>query len=193
MANNSKADDDDFEEKLRLAQVPVLGYLIRLTGNVEDAHDLLQATNVTAWEKRDQFEAGSSMNAWMRAIARNHYRNHVDKVKRRPTVPLLEFDLEAMVETRNEERSREETRKRRLLHLCIADLPDRQRSFIEAFYLHEKTLIEVAEEGGIKPNAVAQLLHRARQNLIKCVRHKAHADLSELSEFETDNFSPPEQ
>ena len=53
-----------FEADLRQAQVPVLGYLVRLTGNLADARDLLQLTNLTAWEKRNTFEQGTSAVAW---------------------------------------------------------------------------------------------------------------------------------
>lgn len=174
---NKNDNSDPFESELRLAQVPVLGFLMRLTGNRADSHDLLQLTNITAWEKQGAYTPGTNMVAWMCSIARNHYRNHISQANRKPTVPLLDSDVEKMVETRHIEREKEETRKRRLLHLCIEDLPDRQRKFVEAFYVEGKSLEDVALDNGVKANAVAQLLYRARQNLIKCVKTKSHAEL----------------
>lgn len=167
----------EFEAELNRAQVPILGYLVRLTGNLADARDLLQATNLTVWDKRDDFEKGSEFVAWMRTVALNHYRNESRKWQSRKTVPLLDADLEHMVEARHEEREKEESRKRRLLQVCLQKLPDRQKSVVEQFYLKGLSLEEVGESEGSKANAIAQLLHRARQNLIRCVRRESHREL----------------
>ncbi|MCG8600037.1 MAG: sigma-70 family RNA polymerase sigma factor [Verrucomicrobiales bacterium] len=165
--------------------MPVLGYLVRLAGNVADARDLLQLTNLTAWDKRDTFEQGTNFVAWMRAIARNHYRNESRKARSRRTVPLLDSDLEQMVEARHEEREKEETRKRRLLKVCLEKLPEKQREAVEKFYLEGFSLEDVGKETNRKVNAVAQVLHRARRNLIDCVRRQSHLglDRDELQEM----------
>lgn len=157
-----------------MAQVPLLGYLVKLTGNLSDSHDLLQQTNLTAWQKRADYATGSNAVAWMRSIARNHYRNYSRSANRSRTVPLLDDDVATLVEARSEERELEETRKRRLLHLCIEQLPERHRQFITAFYIDGRSLIEVGDLHGVNANAVSQMLHRARQNLIRCVRQKSH-------------------
>ena len=166
-----------FESDLRRSQVPVLGYLVRLTGNLADARDLLQLTNLTAWEKQDSFEEGTNLVAWMRTIGANHYRNESRKANRRATVPLLDRDLEQMVETRHLEREREEARKRKALQRCLEKLPERQRAAVDGFYLEGETLESLGLKNNRKPNAMAQLLHRARQSLIDCVRRDSHRDL----------------
>lgn len=167
----------EFEAELNRAQVPILGYLVRLTGNLADARDLLQVSNLTVWDKRDSFEVGSDFVAWMRVIARNHYLNESRRWQSRKTVPLLDMDLEQMVESRHAEREKEESRKRRLLQVCLGKLPDSQRGVVEQFYLQGNTLEELGEAKGRKANAIAQLLHRARQNLIRCVRQESHGEL----------------
>lgn len=175
-------ESSDFETELERAQVPVLGYLVRLTGNLADARDLLQATNLTAWDKRAHYEKDTDIVAWMRAIARNHYRNESRQRRARPTVPLLDADLEQMVESRHEEREKEDSRRRKLLHLCIGKLPERQRRVVEQYYLEGSSLEELGRAIDRKPNAIAQLLHRARQNLIRCVKRESHREL-EHDEF----------
>ena len=166
-----------FEAGLRRAQVPVLGYLVRLTGNLADARDLLQLTNLTAWEKRGAFAEGSNLVAWMRSIALNHYRNESRKQQSRATVPLLDADLEQMVEARHLEREREDSRKRRLLQRCLEKLPERQRRAVDRFYLDGCSLEALGLESNLNPNAIAQLLHRARRNLIECVGRESHREL----------------
>jgi RNA polymerase sigma-70 factor (ECF subfamily) len=49
----------EFDDLLQQAQRPVLGYLIRLTGSLHAAQDLLQSANVTAIAKRSSFALGS--------------------------------------------------------------------------------------------------------------------------------------
>lgn len=167
-------DSREFEADLTLAQVPVLGYLVRLTGNLADARDLLQLTNLTAWEKRTEFDRENDLVSWMCGIARNHFRNESRKWQRRATVPLLDDELEALVESRHHEREREDARRRKLLRICIDKLPERQRFAVEHFYLEGLSLEEVARKTERKANAIAQLLHRARLNLIECVRRESH-------------------
>tara|TARA_R110000850_G_scaffold86746_9_gene186677 strand:- start:872 stop:1459 length:588 start_codon:yes stop_codon:yes gene_type:complete len=172
-----KDHDHPLESEMEQAQVPVLGYLVRLTGNLSEAQELLQATNLTAWEKRDDYESGTNIVAWMRAIAQNHYRNAVRQWQNRKTVPLLDSDLEHMVEIRHEEREQEESRKRRLLQICLEKLSKRQREVVDGFYLQGSSLEQLANEAGRRPNAMAQLLHRARQNLINCVERESFQNL----------------
>ena len=117
------------------------------------------------------------MVAWMRAIALNHYRNEARKQIARATVPLLDSDLEHMIETRHLEREREESRKRKLLQFCLEKLPERQREVVDRFYLDGCSLESLGSESNRKPNAIAQLLHRARKNLIDCVRRESHREL----------------
>lgn len=172
-----KGESSPFDDELRRAQVPLLGYLVRLTGNLADARDLLQQTNMTAWEKRDAFTPGTDAVAWMRQIALNHHRNERRKRRARPFVPLLDSDLATMVENRHEEREREDVRKRKLLRFCIGKLPGKQREAVERFYIEGCSLEDLGRETNRKSNAVAQLLHRARQNLIDCVRRESHPGL----------------
>tara|TARA_R110002096_G_scaffold64716_6_gene157561 strand:- start:2939 stop:3304 length:366 start_codon:yes stop_codon:yes gene_type:complete len=113
----------------------------------------------------------------MRSIAANHYRNDSRKASKRLTVPLLDTDLEQIVEARHIEREREEVRKRRALQRCMEKLPERQRVVVEGFYLEGDSLETLGERNDRKPNAIAQLLHRARQSLIDCVRRDSHRDL----------------
>ena len=71
----------EFDDLLQQAQRPVLGYLIRLTGSLHAAQDLLQSANVTAIAKRSSFASGSNFIAWLRQIAWNRlvdlHRRHL--------------------------------------------------------------------------------------------------------------------
>ena len=60
--------------KPMIAAIPRLrAYAAALCRNREDAEDLLQSTLLKGWARRDAFEPGSNMDAWMSTIMRNHF------------------------------------------------------------------------------------------------------------------------
>ncbi|EMB16185.1 sigma-70 family RNA polymerase sigma factor [Rhodopirellula europaea] len=174
-----------FEDLLQQAQRPVLGYLIRLTGSVHAAQDVLQSANVTAMEKQNAFEEGTNFVAWLSQIAINHHRNQIRKLATSSSVMLFDERLHEIIERRHRERMEQHRREsdwQRLNH-CLQQLPDHQRELVEHFYLEGKTLNDLAETTGRKANAIGQALHRARQSLIRCVQQCGdHSEADVLSD-----------
>jgi RNA polymerase sigma-70 factor (ECF subfamily) len=170
----------EFDDLLQQAQRPVLGYLIRLTGSLHAAQDLLQSANVTAIEKRSSFATGSdalgsNFVAWLRQIAVNHYRNHVRKESAARRVSLVDEDLHELIEQRYRKRieqKRQDADWRQVMD-CLQQLPDHQREVMTQFYLHGQTLVQLAESTGRKPNAIGQTLYRARLAVVQCVKRWA--------------------
>ena len=57
---------------------------MKLTGNPDDAQDLVQDTFERGFKAFDTFQEGSNFEAWMTTIERNAYFNQYAKAKRRP-------------------------------------------------------------------------------------------------------------
>ncbi|WP_231753571.1 sigma-70 family RNA polymerase sigma factor [Rosistilla carotiformis] len=168
MANSRSALDD----LLQQAQGPLLGYLIRLTGSVHVAQDLLQSANVTVIEKQASFAPGTHFIAWMRQIALNHYRNHVRKQASFQTEVLVDDRLHEVIERRHRQRmdqQRQESDWQRLQD-CLRNLPSHQQAIVQRFYLDGQSLSELADATGRNANAIGQTLHRARLTLMECVK-----------------------
>ncbi|WP_044256755.1 sigma-70 family RNA polymerase sigma factor [Rhodopirellula sp. SWK7] len=178
----------EFDDLLQQAQRPVLGYLIRLTGSLHAAQDLLQSANVTAIEKRSSFAPGSNASgsdasgletlgsnfvAWLRQIALNHYRNYVRKESAARRVSLVDEDLHELIEQRYRERTEQKQQDAdwHQATQCLQQLPDYQREVMTQFYLHGQTIVQLAESTGRKPNAIGQTLYRARLAVVQCVKH----------------------
>ncbi|WDQ19567.1 sigma-70 family RNA polymerase sigma factor [Rhodopirellula sp. P2] len=160
----------------------MLGHLIRLTGSVHAAQDLLQSANVTAMEKRTAFEEGTNFVAWLSQIACNHHRNQARKLATSTSVILVDDQLHEVIERRHRERveqNRQHNNWQRLRH-CLDQLPDHQRELIQRFYLDGQTLNELAETTGRNANAIGQALHRARQRLVRCVQQRGDSTDAEL-------------
>ncbi|TWT92506.1 sigma-70 family RNA polymerase sigma factor [Neorhodopirellula pilleata] len=180
-------DQPEFEDAIERAQLPMFGYLVRLTGSVTDAQDLLQMTNVTAWTRKETFEPGSDLIAWMRTIAINHVRNESRRRARRSTVPLLDDELSQLAEARHAMRQRNapqqsDLESRRLrIGQCLEKLTSAQRILIDQFYQQGLTLNQIAEANDTTINAIGQRLHRARSALVKCVRRSLAIDADPIT------------
>jgi RNA polymerase sigma factor (sigma-70 family) len=72
-----------FEELMRRHESEILRFLLRLTGNREDALDLFQDTCLRAYRAYPQVNADANLRAWLFTIAANLHRNHVRALSRR--------------------------------------------------------------------------------------------------------------
>jgi RNA polymerase sigma-70 factor, ECF subfamily len=74
---------DPFRRELQL-------HCYRILGSVQDAEDMVQETLLAAWRRLEQFEARSSLRAWLYRIATNRCLNVLRGRRRRPReVPAM--------------------------------------------------------------------------------------------------------
>ena len=140
-------------------------YALSLTGNPQDAEDLLQETFVKAFLS---YEAKGSIKSWLIIVLRNEYYNLIRKRKREVYEnETLSLEKEASHESdvleniiQNEER--------RQLYLAIQKLPIMmQEILIESVYLN------------ISDKEIA-LLHRTSQENVRQIRSRAKKKLIEF-------------
>ncbi|WOC16549.1 RNA polymerase sigma factor [Pseudochrobactrum sp. MP213Fo] len=72
-------EKDDFK-RLMLAALPGLrAFAVSLSGQQDKADDLVQDTIMKAWGKRDSFEMGTNIKAWLFTILRNEFYSQMRK------------------------------------------------------------------------------------------------------------------
>ncbi len=72
-------EKDDFK-RLMLAALPALrAFAVSLSGQQDKADDLVQDTIMKAWGKRDSFEMGTNIKAWLFTILRNEFYSQMRK------------------------------------------------------------------------------------------------------------------
>ncbi len=81
--------EKQFVSLLTQYQADICGYIMSLMAGNNEAHDVLQETNVILWDKREHFELGTNFKAWAFAIARFTTMNY--QKKRRRLATRLEF------------------------------------------------------------------------------------------------------
>jgi hypothetical protein len=89
------APDTQFVYDLTDWQNRLFGYLVTLLGNVHDARDVLQETNLVMWRRMDTFTPGTDFGAWARKCAYFQAMAFLRDRKRGPS--LLGEELLALI------------------------------------------------------------------------------------------------
>ena len=147
----------------------LFAHILTQLGNVDQARDVLQETNLVLWRKRSDFTDGTNFRAWAFSIAQFQMRAYRQKMGR----DRLVFD-EAVVETLAEFSGRRDDAyedRERALHQCLEKLSDRHRDLVRRYYADGVPVKAIADELGKTANALVQALHRVRQTLLRCIQH----------------------
>ena len=138
----------------------------RLTGNREDAGDVVQDAYVRAYRAIRRFRGDSSFSTWMYRITSNCASTHLSRRTRQRTEELSE-DV-PIVDLRPEQDPSLRAEAAVLRHhidRAIRALPERLRQVVVLRDLHDLSHSEIAAELGITTSAAKVRLHRARQRL----------------------------
>ena len=138
----------------------------RLAGNPHDAEDLVQETFVRAVPRLDRLDPETAeVGAYLFTTLRNLFLKQVERTKRQEPVadvpePLLPTPIEDDPERGTLLRSQQGD-----VRLANARLQPRQRLVLALRELEDRSYAEIGELVGMKENAVAQLIFRARESL----------------------------
>lgn len=169
LASHTSFDSDAFEQLLAAHQGRLFGFIRALVGSGGEVDDILQNTNRIMWREAETFEAGTNFRAWAFQIARYQVLQQREKQRREgERVPFSDELMETLA-IRTEEKESSLDRRQRFLQACLEKLPDRQRAVIERRYFSRESVQSIADDIGIKPNAVSQLLFRSRESLLRCI------------------------
>lgn len=169
LAEQTSPDTDDFEHLLSSHQGRLYGFIRALSGPGPEVDDILQNTNRILWQESEKFTPGTNFRAWAFRVARNQVLQHRDRKRREgERVPFSDELMETLAE-RSEEKESSIERRQRFLKICLERLPERQREVVERRYFQHESVQGIADEIGLKPNAVSQLLFRSREGLLRCI------------------------
>lgn len=136
-----------------------VGY--RITGNEDDAADVLQEAFISAFRSLDSYRGDSAFGAWLKRIVVNKAINALNKRKHDPIPDDDRWDVaeeEAAVEY-GDELTVERVKR------AIAQLPDGYRSVLSLYLLEGYDHQEIAEIMGITESTSKSQLNRAKAKL----------------------------
>ena len=161
-----RGDRDAFNELVRSTYRDIYSLAYRLTGNRDDAADVVQDAYVRAYRAIRRFRGDSSFSTWMYRITSNCASTHLSRRSRQRTEELS--DEVPIVDLRPEQDPSLRAEAAVLRHhidRAIRALPERLRQVVVLRDLHDLSHSEIADELGITTSAAKVRLHRARQRL----------------------------
>lgn len=142
------------------------------------AEDVVQESLIVVMEKYAEFEEGSSMMAWTRAIARRKCLQLLDRRKKQSSLQdrILGDAVEAVFEEADSIDCAEAVRdRRRRLEGCLNRISDQARMLLDCIYESGMSYQAAAESTGMKVEAVRKSLFRTKGQLRTCLRRSTGA------------------
>lgn len=170
MALVKTGDHRAFEELVGLHQNSLIGTAMRLLGNLDDAHDLVQQVFVRIWKSAPRYEPTAKFTTWMFTILRNLAFNEYRRRGRHP-VQSLEADAEEFghqiqdPDTASPDEGALQNELERAIDEAILSLPETQRIAVSLRRFEDLPYEEIAEILNMSLSAVKSLLFRARNDL----------------------------
>jgi len=181
MVNNFR--DDEFIKEALPHEDALYNYALKISGNSDDAQDLVQETYYKAYRHFDKFQAGTNSKAWMFMILKNSFINDYRKSKREPY--KLDYEqIQNFYENVKSDRAQTNNLDTEFyndllddeLTAAIDQLPTKMREVFLLCDLDGNSYEETAELVGCPVGTVRSRLHRARhmlqENLMEYAKHK---------------------
>ncbi len=156
-------DARDFKQRLMPFYKLLYRVAYRLTGNAQDAEDLLQDTYLKLWQKRDELADEAVTQAYLVTLMRNLF---LDQRRRKQIDTSADIDhhaeppdeqsLDRQIDTRDEAETMEQ---------LIRQLPERDGNIVQMHLVEGRTYDEIEQDTGLSQGNIRIIVMRARQKL----------------------------
>lgn len=134
-----------------------------LTGNQQDAEDLLQDTFMRMWQKREQLTSALVNEAYLIIMMRNLYMDRARVKTLDTSIPLESVNLPS---DQNQPDDKAERRNEAfLMKELIEHLPQKEKDIIRMYLLEELSYEEMEACTGMKQGNLRQIVLRTRNKL----------------------------
>jgi len=166
VTNAKEGDPEAFEALVRATHADTYTLAYRLTGNEEDARDVVQETYLRAYKGLKRFRGEAQFTTWLYRITANCASTHLGR-RRKHRHDELDESV-GLVDERAEHDPilrADASELREELKVALQDLPPKLRSVIVLRDIYDLPHEAIAEELGISETAAKVRLHRARKKL----------------------------
>ena len=147
-------------------------FAISLTGNLDQADDLVQEAVTKGLTHIHRFEPGTSMRAWLFTILRNQF--HTSYRKRRREIEDPDGTIAGMLSTLPEQEGHLNMSD---LQAALAKLPDKQRELLILIGAGGMSYEEAAQVCGTNVGTIKSRMNRARARLAELLHVADENDL----------------
>jgi RNA polymerase sigma-70 factor, ECF subfamily len=159
-------DRQAFDELVRRTFVDTFSLARRLTGNEEDARDVVQEAYLRAWKGIGKFRGDAQFSTWLYRITANTASTHVQRRRRHRTEPFADDyeppDTRAGAQIAQNAETGEALDR---ISAALDELPAKLRTVVVLKDVYDLSHEDIADELGITVSACKVRLHRARKKL----------------------------
>lgn len=165
----TRAQDGDraaFDDIVKATYADTYTLALRLTGNEEDARDVVQEAYLRAYRGLDKFRGDAQFSTWLYRITANCAATALGKRKRHRHEDI--DDQLGLSDDRPEvdpEERADATLLRDRVSSALTHLPPKLRAVVVLRDIYDLPHEQIAEELGISETAAKVRLHRARRQL----------------------------
>lgn len=173
-----KGDRRAFAELVNLYADKLYQLAYRLTGNRQEAEDVVQETFLRVYRNLERYDEKLKFSTWIYRIAANLC---IDRLRKRRAVYSLDAqsgeheDLDGYSMLPGDDRTPESevllSETQQLVHRAIESLPPKYKSVAVLRYLQDLSLQEIADVLGIPVTTVKTRVHRAREFMRRKIGH----------------------
>ncbi len=166
VANAKAGDPAAFEALVRATNADTYTLAYRLTGNEEDARDVVQETYLRAYKGLARFRGDAQFTTWLYRITANCASTHLGRRRKHRHDELDETVTIVDERAEHDPTLRADTGElREQLKEALQDLPPKLRSVVVLRDIYDLPHEAIAKELGITETAAKVRLHRARKKL----------------------------
>lgn len=170
LVKRAKAGDfEAFNELVKKYQKQIFNLAKRMTGNTQNAEDILQETLLKAVDNIDKFRGESSFGTWLYSIALNAGRAFLNQEKRADLQPIEEYlpasnhdSTRELYEWQDPHKVMEQEQLKRFLDEAVDELRAEYSIPFILRYIEELPVKEVAKIIGLSEAATKSRILRAR-------------------------------
>ena len=159
-------DRQAFDELVRRTFVDTFTLARRLTGNEEDARDVVQEAYLRAWRGLSKFRGDAQFSTWLYRITANTASTHVARRRRRRAEPFDDdfepADIHAEEQIHQGAESAEALER---ISEALDELPPKLRTVVVLKDVYGMSHEAIADELDITVAAAKVRLHRGRRKL----------------------------
>ena len=155
-----------FEQLVKATYAGTYTLAYRLTGDEEDARDVVQESYLRAYRGLKRFRGDAQFTTWLYRITANCASTHLGRRARHRHEELLEDSPIAQTNPDLDPEARSDASALRdRLNVALRDLPPRLRAVVVLRDVYDLPHEAIAAELGISESAAKVRLHRARRRL----------------------------
>ena len=171
MPHENRSDKESFDRFMRLyseSQLPMLAFIRTLVFGWANAEEVLQETNITIWEKREDFDLDTNFMHWAKRIAYYKVLQFREKSQKNRFLSneTMEYIASDMIKAETEAPDPESE----ALENCIKKLSEKDRDLLRQRYFEEANVKSISQAMERSPRTIQASLQRIRNSLRICIQ-----------------------